>query len=89
MLRGATMTRLWHRGVHAMARLPRLFWFGVVLLAIGSGPLLLIILAAALGLGDPDPNPIGPGLLALITFWPAIMMIGIGWKRASQRPDRY
>ena len=39
-------------------------------------PLLAIMLAAALGLlSDPNPNPIGPGLLAFFTFWPAVIMI--------------
>src|SRR6478735_3541557 len=39
-------------------------------------PPLAIILAASLGLlSDPDPNPIGPGLLAFFTFWPAVILI--------------
>ncbi|HEY6825619.1 MAG TPA: hypothetical protein VI259_02105 [Gemmatimonadaceae bacterium] len=43
--------------------------FGLVLLLIGSGPLLFIIVAAAIGLWpDPNPNPIGPGLLFFFTF---------------------
>jgi hypothetical protein len=38
-------------------------------------PLLAIILAASLGLlSDRDPNPIGPGLLAFFTFWPAVIL---------------
>jgi hypothetical protein len=42
-------------------------------LAVGVGPLVLIILAAELGLlSDPNPNPIGPGLLAFFTFWPGV-----------------
>jgi hypothetical protein len=56
-------------------RLTRLFWIGLALLVLGTGPLLAIGLAAALGFGDPNPNPIGPGLLAFFTFWPAIIMI--------------
>jgi hypothetical protein len=40
------------------------------------GPRSRIILAASLGLlSDPDPNPIGPGLLAFFTFWPAVILI--------------
>ena len=57
-------------------RLTRLFWFGITLLVLGTGPLLAIISAASLGLlSDPNPNPIGPGLLAFFTFWPAVIMI--------------
>ncbi len=57
-------------------KLTRLFWIGLGLLALGTGPLLLIVLAASLGLlRDPNPNPIGPGLLAFVTFWPAVILI--------------
>jgi hypothetical protein len=50
-----------------------LLWWGVGVLAVGVGPLVLIIIAAALGLtSDPKPNPIGPGLLAFFTFWPGV-----------------
>ena len=32
--------------------------------------------AASLGLlRHPNPNPIGPGLLAFVTFWPAVILI--------------
>jgi hypothetical protein len=55
------------------------------LLAIGCGPLLFIIVAAELGLWpDPNPNPVGPGLLAVLTFWPAIICIVVGVIRASK-----
>ena len=57
----------------------RLIKAGVVLLVIGSGPLLLIIAAAKLGLThDPDPNPVFFGILAGLTIWPAIIMIVVG-----------
>ena len=57
-------------------KLTRMFWIGLGLLALGTGPLLAIIPAASLGLlSDPDPNPIGPGLLAFFTFWPAVILI--------------
>ena len=53
----------------------RLFWIGLALLVVGTGPLLAIGLAAELGLlSDPNPNPIGPGLLAFVTFWPAVIV---------------
>jgi hypothetical protein len=57
----------------------RLFWVGLALLILGTGPLLLIALATELGLtSDPNPNPIGPGLLAFFTFWPAVILIVLG-----------
>ncbi|MGB6350766.1 MAG: hypothetical protein WBG10_12140 [Pseudolabrys sp.] len=60
-------------------KLTRLFWIGLAVLILGTGPLLAIIAAAALGLlSDPNPNPIGPGLLAFFTFWPAVIMIVCG-----------
>jgi hypothetical protein len=32
------------------------------------------------GRGTSNPNPIGPGLLAMFTFWPSmiLMVIGVG-----------
>ena len=66
--------------------MPKIFWWGVALLVLGTGPLLVILAAATLGLtSDPDPNPIGPGLLTFVTFWPAITMIIIGLLRARRR----
>ena len=53
---------------------------GVLLLIVGTGPLVAIGLAAKLGLtADPNPNPIGPGILAGLTFLPSmiIMLVGI------------
>src|SRR6266446_8380190 len=48
---------------------------GLVLLVVGATPLLFIITAAALGLWpDPNPNPVGPGILFGLTFWPAIYL---------------
>ena len=45
--------------------LPRCTWEHVVLAGIGLWP-------------DPNPNPIGPGLLAFFTFWPAVACIAVG-----------
>jgi hypothetical protein len=57
----------------------------VGLLVLGSGPLLAIIAAASLGLTkDPNPNPIGPGMLAGLTFWPSIIMIIVGARKVSR-----
>jgi len=74
-------------------KLTRLFWAGLALLVLGTGPLLAIVLAVELGLlSDPNPNPIGPGLLAFFTFWPAVILIVWGlvaslvrYRRAMQQ----
>lgn len=68
----------------------RLFKIGLVLFILGSGPLLLIIVAASLGLTrDPNPNPVGPGILAMLTFWPSVICMAIGaWNvRRSEKAD--
>jgi hypothetical protein len=71
------------RNVVARLMSSRLFKAGLVLLVLGTGPLTVIILAAELGLtSDPNPNPIGPGLLAFVTFWPSVIMIAAGAVRA-------
>jgi hypothetical protein len=41
---------------------------GLALLVFGTAPLDIIILLSKLGIGDPNPNPIGPGLLAGLSF---------------------
>jgi hypothetical protein len=68
--------------------MPRLLWIGVAVLVLGTGPLLLVILATALGLtDDPNPNPIGPGLLAFVSFWPGVVLTIIGLAQA-RRPRK-
>lgn len=52
---------------------------GLLLFALGTGPLLLIMLFAELGWSsDPNPNPIGPGLLAMCTVWPSLGLMVAG-----------
>jgi len=52
---------------------------GLALLLLGSGPFAFISIAVDLGLWpDPNPNPVGPGLLMVLTFWPAILCIAVG-----------
>jgi hypothetical protein len=64
----------------------RLVKIGLALLIFGTGPLVFIIAAAALGLWpDPNPNPIGPGLLSFLTFWPAVICIFVGVNRVRSR----
>ena len=70
----------------------KLVLVGLGLLIFGSGPLLGIIALAKLGLWpDPDPNPIGPGLLAGLTFWPGVICLGVGimrvWHSHHQDPS--
>lgn len=65
-----------------------MFWIGIALLVLGSGPLVAILLVSKVGItSDPDPNPVGPGILAMLTFWPGVILAGIGavrgfWRRA-------
>jgi hypothetical protein len=72
----------------AMSRYLKSTWVrvGLVLLVVGATPLLFIITAATLGLWpDPNPNPVGPGILFGVTFWPAIICIVVGVIRARAR----
>ena len=50
---------------------------GLLLLVIGSGPLVAINLAAKPGLtSDPNPNPVGLGIMAGLSLFPSpVMMI--------------
>ena len=58
---------------------------GLLLVAIGWGPLWMIVLLAAVGLWpDPNPNPLGPGLLFFVTFWPAVICLGVGFFRVRK-----
>jgi hypothetical protein len=55
---------------------------GLGLLAVGTAPLLLFLVADEIGLiSDPNPNPVGLGLLFFVTFWPAIGLIAFGLVR--------
>jgi hypothetical protein len=52
---------------------------GLAILVLGSAPLVVTLLLAKLGLtADPDPNPLIFGILAMLTFWPSIIMIVVG-----------
>lgn len=66
----------------------RWFKIGLGLAVIGWGPLLAAVILAAVGLWpDPNPNPIGLGLLFFVTFWPAVVCMGIGvFQVRRQRP---
>lgn len=57
-------------------QLSRLFWIGIVVFAVGCGPLLITMMLATLGLtNDPNPNPVGFGILAMLTFYPSIALV--------------
>lgn len=51
---------------------------GLVLVVLGSGPLLLVGFLSTIGIGDPNPNPIGLGLLFVVTAWPAVICLLVG-----------
>ena len=53
-------------------------YIGVAILVLGVGPVLIIVLLSKIGIGDPNPNPVGPGMLAAISFWPGIIMTILG-----------
>ena len=58
---------------------------GLLLLVLGVGPLLAIMIGTALGLtNDPDPNPIGPGMLAGVSFYPSLAMIVFGVVKVNR-----
>jgi len=61
---------------------------GAVLLCAGTGPLLVVGVMAQLGLtADPNPNPVGLGMLALFTLFPALVLLVWGfvnWRSAKR-----
>jgi hypothetical protein len=53
-----------------------LFLSGLIMLLVGSGPLVAVGVAASLGFtADPNPNPILFGILAFATFTPAVLLV--------------
>lgn len=50
---------------------------GIILLLFGAGPLLITIGLDKTGIINAG-NALGPGLLAMISFWPSIILIIIG-----------
>ena len=56
------------------------------LVLFGWGPLLAILALAAVGLWpDQNPNPIGPGLLFFVSFWPAVISLGVGASKLRRQ----
>jgi hypothetical protein len=67
-------------------RFSRVFWTGLILFLVGSGPLLVVILLAWLGVtDDPNPNPVGFGILAFLTFWPSVITMIVGLTQSYMR----
>lgn len=67
-------------------RLSRTFYTGLILLIMGTGPLLTVILLAWLGVTkDPNPNPVGFGILTFLTFWPSVILMIFGVAQSYAR----
>ena len=61
---------------------------GLALVVVGWSPLLAVVLLAAIGWWpEPNPNPVGLGCLFFLTFWPAVLCLGVGLFK-SRRGDR-
>lgn len=66
----------------------KIFLTGFIILIIGSGPLFSVMIAAAVGLtSDPNPNPVIFGMMAGLTFWPALILMAIGWYNQRKEVD--
>ena len=64
----------------------RLFLIGAAVVILGSLPLLAILFLAKIGLWpDPNPNPVGPGILVFVTFWPGVLLMAVGIFRSAIR----
>ena len=50
---------------------------GLIVYVLGSGPLLILLGLDALGIIDAG-NAVGPGILAMLSFYPSIILIIIG-----------
>lgn len=59
---------------------------GALLFLIGPGFLFAAYVFSRI-MGDIQPNPIGPGLLAYVLFWPSVVLLTIGalWTFTANR----
>ncbi len=57
----------------------RLVRSGIATLVVGCGPLAACLLI------DPKANPILPGMLAGVTFWPGAIMLIVGAVRSLSK----
>jgi MFS superfamily sulfate permease-like transporter len=61
---------------------------GLILLVLGTGPLVFVMVAAKLGFGnDPNPNPVIHGMLAGLTFYPSLGLViwGLYRRRTNKK----
>ena len=77
-------------------RFSKALWAGLLVLGLGTGPLVVTMLLASAGLtADPNPNPVGFGILAFLTFWPGVILTVVGaaltvqaWVHARRMASR-
>lgn len=62
----------------------KVFLAGAGLLVIGASPLLLYLLYE-LVTGARGGNPVGLGLLFFVSFWPSVILMGVGAVGAARR----
>jgi hypothetical protein len=63
------------------SRVPALVWIGIAMMVVGTSPLLLVLWLSK----DPNPNPVGPGILSFLTFWPGLGLVIAGVMRRLRR----
>ncbi|MBB6228187.1 hypothetical protein FHS79_002372 [Polymorphobacter multimanifer] len=66
-------------------RMNGLLRWGLWVLALGCGPLLLFMAAHVVGLTEPNPNPVGLGMLFFVTVWPGVALVVAGLMLAVLR----
>ena len=59
------------------SKLHKTLKIGIIIFILGTGPLLILLGLDALGLIDAG-NAVGPGILAMLSFYPSIILIIIG-----------
>jgi hypothetical protein len=62
-------------------RVSTLVWVGLAMIVVGTAPLLLVLWLSK----DPNPNPVGPGILSFLTFWPGLGLVISGIMRSFRR----
>jgi hypothetical protein len=62
-------------------RVSTLVWIGLTMMVVGTTPLLLVLWLTK----DPNPNPVGPGILSFLTFWPGLGLVIEGIIRSFCR----
>lgn len=68
----------------------RIFLVGLVILVLGTAPLLITLLAAQVGItSDPNPNPVFFGMIAAVTFWSGLIIMGVGIYRTARNARRF